>query len=389
MNLADISKILIAGGLVCTGYFFFLFDTSVPVPTMTIGGNTVGGGRVNNIGLLSQKQNGINLGMGGAILGAILLATSSNKNDAKAEDSNSSGLNPTLLYLGAGVGGTLLIFTLLNLSKSDPSANQANRAKQSEAKTYVSTLTRGQQIFFIEKEKWAKTIEETDLGIKAESENYRYNIQNVDSIKTVDIKNYPGITVQTATAKKEGLKSYLAAAYLSGYSSSDISPISFLCESNEPTTKEAGLPKFDGKALQCPDGYTLETTSASESIAASASPSAKPNETSTTKGSSPASLDKVAGDYKFVDLANADKPMIGKLTIKPDGTFESFLTLKDLGFGYKNIGKITIKNGKVVFKVESVNGEKPPQDRRENYTLSTDGKELQNDDNTAFKWVKQ
>ena len=73
MNLADVSKILIAGGIACTGYFFFLFDTSVPVPTMTIGGNTVGGGRVNNIGLLSQKQNGINLGMGGAILGAILL----------------------------------------------------------------------------------------------------------------------------------------------------------------------------------------------------------------------------------------------------------------------------------------------------------------------------
>ena len=255
MNLADISKILIAGGIACTGYFFFLFDTSVPVPTMTIGGNTVGGGRVNNIGLLSQKQNGINIGMGGAILGAILLATSSNKNDAKAEESNASGLNPTLLYLGVGAGGTLLIFTLLYLRSS---ANQANRAKQSEAKTYVSTLTKGQQIFFIEKEKWAKTIEETDLGIKAESENYRYNIQNIDSIKTVDIKNYPGITVQTATAKKEGLKSYLAAAYLSGSSSSDVTTIAIFCESNEPTTKEAGLPKFDGQALQCPDGYTLE-----------------------------------------------------------------------------------------------------------------------------------
>ena len=114
-NLANISKILIAGGLVCTGYFFFLFDTSVPVPTMTIGGNTVGGGRVNNIGLLSQKQNGINLGMGVAILGAILLATSSNKNNEKAEESNASGLAPTLLYSAVGVGGILLIFTLLNL----------------------------------------------------------------------------------------------------------------------------------------------------------------------------------------------------------------------------------------------------------------------------------
>lgn len=257
-NLANISKILIAGGLVCTGYFFFLFDTSVPVPTMTIGGNTVGGGRVNNIGLLSQKQNGINIGMGGAILGAILLATSNNKNDANAEDSNASGLNSTLLYIGVGAGGTLLIFTFIALGKMNSSTDQLNRARQSEAKTYVSSLTKGQQYFFIEKEKWAKTIEETDVGIKAESDNYRYNVQNVDSIKTVDIKNYPGITVQTATAKKEGLKSYLGAAYLSGSSSSDVSPIAIFCESNEPTTKESGLPKFDGQALQCPDGYTLE-----------------------------------------------------------------------------------------------------------------------------------
>ncbi len=256
-SLANISKTLIAGGIVCTGYFFFFFDTSVPVPTMTIGGNTVGGGRVNNIGLLSQKQNGINLGIGGSLLGAILLAISSNKSDAKVEESDVSGLNPTLLYLAGGVGGTLLIFTLLNLGKSDPSANQANRAKQSEARTYVSSLTRGQQAHFIEKDKWAKTFEEIGLGINTESENYQYNIQNVDSIQTVDIKNYPGITVQTATSKKEGLKSYLGIAYLSGSSSSDLTTIAIFCESNEPTTKAAGLPKLDGKALQCPDGYTL------------------------------------------------------------------------------------------------------------------------------------
>ena len=255
LNLANISRILIAGGIVCTGYFFFLFDTSVSVPTTTIGENTVGGGRVNNIGLLSQKQNGINLGIGGAILGAILLRTSSNTNDAKAEEPNASGLDPISLYLAVGVGGALLISNLPNLVKSFPSAEEANRARQSEAKKSVRFLNRGQQAYFLEKNKWAKTIEEAGFGFMTKSENYRYNIENVDSIKTVDIKNYPGITVQTGTAKKEALKSYLGAAYLSGSSSSDVTTIAIFCESNEPTTKEAGLPKFDGQSLQCPDGY--------------------------------------------------------------------------------------------------------------------------------------
>lgn len=134
---------------------------------------------------------------------------------------------------------------------------ESQRAMRHEGKTYVASMNRAQQNYFLEKKKWVKTIEESEIGIKAETENYRYNIQNIDSIKTVDIKNYPGIIVQTGTAKKEDLKSYLGAAYLSGSSNSGLTTITILCESNEPTKKEAGLPKFDGKALQCPDGYEV------------------------------------------------------------------------------------------------------------------------------------
>ena len=140
--------------------------------------------------------------------------------------------------------------------QSNPLATPSNKARQSEARTYVGSLNRQQQAYFLEKNKWAKTLEETASGINAETENYRYNIQNIDSIKTVNIKNHPGITVQTGIAKKEGLKSYLGAAYLSNLSgNNDLTTIAILCESTEPTTKQAGSPKFDGKALQCPDGY--------------------------------------------------------------------------------------------------------------------------------------
>ncbi len=139
--------------------------------------------------------------------------------------------------------------------QSNPFANQSNKARQSEARTYVGALNRSQQAYFLEKNKWAKTIEETAVGIKAETESYRYDIQNIDSIKTVNIKNYSGITVQTGTAKKEGLKSYLGAVYLSGAFGNELASLAILCESNEPSTKQVELPKFDGKALQCPDSY--------------------------------------------------------------------------------------------------------------------------------------
>ena len=46
-------------GMIGLIYFFLIFDTSVPVPTSTIMGETYGGGRVNNLGLMSDRQNGM------------------------------------------------------------------------------------------------------------------------------------------------------------------------------------------------------------------------------------------------------------------------------------------------------------------------------------------
>ena len=140
--------------------------------------------------------------------------------------------------------------------QANPFANQATKAKQSEAKTYTGAMNRGQQAHFLERNRWGKTIDELGIGIKSESENYRYTIKIVDSIKTVNAKNYAGIAVNTAIAKKEGLKSYVGVVYLTNSgSTADLSSLSVLCESQQPTTKEGGLPKFDGKQIKCPDDY--------------------------------------------------------------------------------------------------------------------------------------
>ncbi len=56
---------LIAGGLLCGTYFLVAFDTSIEVP----GGQAIGIERVNNIGLLQDRQNGIYLGFGAAAVG--------------------------------------------------------------------------------------------------------------------------------------------------------------------------------------------------------------------------------------------------------------------------------------------------------------------------------
>lgn len=64
--------LLAIGGLLAAAYFFFLFDTSVEVPVSKIFGETFGGGRVNNFGLMSQRQNGIIFSIGAAVVGTAI-----------------------------------------------------------------------------------------------------------------------------------------------------------------------------------------------------------------------------------------------------------------------------------------------------------------------------
>lgn len=68
-----LGSLLLIGGLIVGFYFLTYFDTSVEVPTQEIFGQTIGGGRVNNIGLMNDKQNGINLGFGASVVGLVLL----------------------------------------------------------------------------------------------------------------------------------------------------------------------------------------------------------------------------------------------------------------------------------------------------------------------------
>jgi hypothetical protein len=141
--------------------------------------------------------------------------------------------------------------------QTNPFAQQATKAKQSEARTYVGSLNKGQQAYFIEKYQWGQNVEVLGVGIKTETENYVFRTQTVPSGKIpANSKKDFGIAVQTGIAKKDGLKSYLGIVYLSFIpASSDVTSLAILCESNEPTKAEPPLSKIDGQNANCPEGY--------------------------------------------------------------------------------------------------------------------------------------
>jgi hypothetical protein len=66
-GLRSLGAILLIAGLAVTGYFFLGYDTSVES----------GYGRVNNLGLMADRQNGIIIGIGLGVVGTIMLAIGS------------------------------------------------------------------------------------------------------------------------------------------------------------------------------------------------------------------------------------------------------------------------------------------------------------------------
>lgn len=67
--------ILVAGVLIA-GFFVAVYDTSVEVPRSVVMGQTIGGGRVNNTGLMQNRQIGLIVGASLSMAGLICFLAS-------------------------------------------------------------------------------------------------------------------------------------------------------------------------------------------------------------------------------------------------------------------------------------------------------------------------
>ena len=54
--------------------------------------------------------------------------------------------------------------------------NQANKAKQSEGKQYLSSLNKGQQAYYAENTKFGSSVEALGIGLKTQTSNYKYGV---------------------------------------------------------------------------------------------------------------------------------------------------------------------------------------------------------------------
>ena len=184
--------------------------------------------------------------------------------------------SPNINY-GGLIGAGVIMLTLSAIAL--PSfTNQANKAKQSEAKQYVASMNKGQQAVFAEKTSFASKIPDLGLGIKSETDNYKYQIPQ---------KSNNSVVVAVAEPKKSGLKGYVGIV-----ASEKDSTSALFCEESQASTSFPDLSTIvnqkspGNNVVQCPAGYKAQD-GYPQSINLGSSPNSSPKEEVRSQTTSP------------------------------------------------------------------------------------------------------
>jgi len=146
----------------------------------------------------------------------------------------------------------IIIIGILSAIALPSFLNQANKAKQSEAKQYAGSMNRSQQAYYLEKGEFTDQLGNLGLGIATQTENYQYLINLPAS----------GQVTNEGETLKDPLKSYVGGVMLGTIvDTSEATTLAVLCEKQEigPGSVAGGV-DFSGNEPECktPDYQSIE-----------------------------------------------------------------------------------------------------------------------------------
>ena len=142
----------------------------------------------------------------------------------------------------------IIIIGILSAIALPSFLSQANKAKQSEAKTYVGAMNKGQQAYYTENSKFQPNdISALGIGINANTVNYSYATtgSNTSAFSTTT-------AVNKATSTNIALKGYAGLVNLieSG-TTSEVTSVAILCEQKRAGTTAPDSPTATTTGSNC------------------------------------------------------------------------------------------------------------------------------------------
>ncbi len=132
--------------------------------------------------------------------------------------------------------------------------NQASKAKQSEAKTNIGSLNRGQQAYFLEAGKMSSSVDLLGLGIPTQTTNYDYTIKAASDT----------LVTNQAQHRTNAIKAYIGGVKQgTTVETSEATTLSVVCEALKPSgvdgaaegTEEVTAGASATVPPKCPDTY--------------------------------------------------------------------------------------------------------------------------------------
>jgi type IV pilus assembly protein PilA len=123
----------------------------------------------------------------------------------------------------------IIIIGILSAIALPSFLNQANKARQSEAKTYIGSMNRAQQAYYLENNTFSNQISQLGLGIASTTDNYAYTIDLTSGGLT------SGITNQASpSASPASVKAYVGGVKIgSTTGTNEATTLGILCEATQ------------------------------------------------------------------------------------------------------------------------------------------------------------
>ena len=134
---------------------------------------------------------------------------------------------------------------------------QAQKARFTEAKLYVGTMSRNQQAYYLEKRTFATNLNELGMGVGVNTSAYTYDIRK-GSVTGAALPEQSNLIISNvAIPKEEALRAFVGVTALTTTTSNEAIIDTIFCTADLLGAAQAGIARgaINGANIQCPPNF--------------------------------------------------------------------------------------------------------------------------------------
>ena len=138
--------------------------------------------------------------------------------------------------------------------------NQSQKAKFAEAKSYVSTMSRLQQAYYMEKGTFTDDMTRLSLLANTSSSSYTYKIFTGDISGAVSPIQLDRVITNAAVPNSHILKAYVSFVGITALTTATVKAetVFFTANSSGVVSSVRGFVNVDGLTAECPIGFSVQ-----------------------------------------------------------------------------------------------------------------------------------